>query len=128
MLEEFLYKLPFDKDKKVIDFMGVTPEQILYMRKHMTTALPPNMYKRLLSRVKHDDVGDDEEDECPEGRILHYEGFKIKNYFPHNIALMKDGKFVFCKRFDIPLGHTTPIIHGHEFTLVSELFNKNKYI
>lgn len=116
MLEEFHYKLPLDKGKKAFDFMDFTQEQIQYMRENMTTALPPNMYKRLLSNVPNDC------EDYTEGKILEFEGFKLKNKFPQNIALMKDGSFVFCKEFILPVGHTTPVIYGYKFNLVSELF------
>lgn len=119
MLEEFYYKLPLDKGKKAFDFMTFTPEQIQYMRDNMTTALPPNMYKRLLSNVPAADEDEGVETDYAEGKILEFEGFRIRNTFPQNVALMKDGSFVFCTEFILPKDHTTPLIYGYKFNWVS---------
>lgn len=120
-MEEFTFKLPIDEDTKTFDFMALTVEQIAYLREHKTTALPPNMFKRMLSKVVRSSKEDGSQDSAIEGRVLEYVGFKLKNSFPHNVALMKDGSFVCCKRFTIPSGHINPIIEGHKFDWVREV-------
>lgn len=120
-MEEFTYKLPVDADTKTFDFMALTVEQIAYLREHKTTALPPNMFKRMQSEIARSPMEDGSQDSAVEGRVLDYVGFKLKNYFPHNVALMKDGSFVCCKRFTIPSGHISPIIEGYKFDPVREV-------
>lgn len=137
MLEEFYYKLPVGDDSE-FDFMGFTREQILYMREHRTTALPPNMFKRFKSRassdidddaeVNPDDERSDVDDNEPDKKklkILEYEGFQLRNSFPQNIALMRDGSVVFCEDFVKPPGHAFPVIFGYRFQKVSIFKNKD---
>lgn len=131
MLEEFYYKLPLDDNG--FDFMGFTREQILYMREHRTTSLRPNMFKRFKSSTTDiDDDHNEGEDErsSAEGttkklKILEYEGFKLRNTFPQNIALMQDGSLVFCEDFVIPTGHASPVIFGYRFENVS-IYNEKE--
>jgi hypothetical protein len=101
--------------------MSLTAEQIGYLRDHKTTALPPNMFKRLLSTGKRPPKKNDSED-FVEGNVLDYAGFQLRNKFPQNVALMKDGSFVYCKRFTVPSGHIAPVIEGYKFEWVRQVF------
>lgn len=91
-------------------------EQLEHMKKNHTLEIPAGMFDKAVSKTT--------EGGKTTIKALKYKGFELSAKFPQNICLMRDGRVVFCDKFEKPLQDSEkPIIYGYEFKMV-----RNDYI
>lgn len=66
------------------DGLGLTAREIAYMVEHETLQLPRNMFRRFIRSPKGE-----------KHWALEYVGFTVRNCFPNNIVLLKDGSLMY---------------------------------
>jgi hypothetical protein len=116
-LERALYLLPTPEDENddgIIDEMGLTEDEVLFMVKNETLELPRNFYRRFVKKSN-------------QFSTLEYVGFRVRDLFPNNIVRLRDSRIMFVTHFrtvddvDETTGDTkeSHIIHGHCFQQVN---------
>jgi hypothetical protein len=64
-----------------MDELGATPQELEHMVKNRTLELPPNLLRR---RIK----------KSSQFTTLEYVGFRVRDKFPNNIVLLKNGSIM----------------------------------
>lgn len=90
-------------------------EQLEHMKKNHTLEIPAGMFDKAVSKTT--------ERGKTTIKALKYKGFELSAKFPQNICLMRDGRVVFCDKFEKPQDSEKPLIYGYEFKMV-----RNDYI